>query len=198
MQTQAQAIRQQVCEAAEAGRLGLWDLRPEQETVHYSPQWKRQLGFPEPNAPDSTHFWRCRVHPDDVEAMLSAIRAHVSGGQPRYEARFRLRSNGSGYRLLHSRGRVIERGPDGRALRMVGAIVDLTSRPLTPREGLPEGPRGPMAGVPVALPFHRLLCVEAAALAQQAAEAQRVVGLVQDLLLASLAELDELGELAPR
>lgn len=175
-------------EAVEAGRLGLWDLRPEQETVHYSPQWKRQLGFPEPNGPDSTHFWRCRVHPADLEAMLGAIRAHVRDGQSPYEAKFRLRSNGSGYRLLHSRGRVIERGADGRALRMVGVMLDLTGRPFTPREGLPQGPRGPMAGVPVALPFHQLLASDA-----PAEEAQRVLGLVQDLLQAALDELDELG-----
>ena len=44
----------------EAGELGLWDLRPDLETVHHSPQWKQRLGFPDPGGADSTHFWRCR------------------------------------------------------------------------------------------------------------------------------------------
>lgn len=186
-------------EAIDAGDLGVWDLRLDLETVHYSPQWKLRLGFPEPCSPDSTHFWRCRVHPDDLAGMLAAVRAHATGSQPAYEARFRLRSNGSGYRLMHSRGRVIERSPEGRALRMVGTMLDLTERPLTPRGGLPEGPRGVMAGQPLSLPFHLLLSTPVPAddlpdgqRTPIARERERVLGMVGDLLQASLADLDRL------
>lgn len=180
--------------AAESGRLGLWDLRIELETVQYSPAWKRLLGFPSPERADRTHFWRVRVHPDDLPGMLAAVFAHTREGQPHYEATFRLRSNGSGYRSLHSRGRVIERGDDGRALRMVGTMIDLTERPLTPHPGLAEGPRGGMEGASLAQPFHRLFGVATDALPSQAEveERERVWPLVQDLLLATLDELDRL------
>ena len=182
----------------EEGDLGIWDLRLELETVHYSPQWKQRLGFPEPHSADSTHFWRCRVHPEDLEPMLAAIREHAVGGRPAYEASFRLRSNGSGYRRVHSRGRVIERSAEGRAVRMVGTMIDLTERPSSPRGGLPVGPRGLMEGVPLDLPFHRLLSFEHAGLdgtdlaRQVADERDRLLGLVADLLQASVAQLDEL------
>ena len=183
--------------AIEAGELGVWDLRPELETVHHSPQWKQRLGFPEPHNADSTHFWRCRVHPDDIEGMLDQMHAHVLGHQPDYEATFRLRSNGSGYRLLHSRGRVIERSPEGRALRMVGTMIDLTARPSTPQVGLAEGPRGSMEGLPLALPFHLLLAEEQAGSgwadslrSELATERQRVLPLVEDMLRASVEQLE--------
>jgi len=183
-------------QAVDAGDLGIWDLRFDLETVHYSPQWKLRLGFPEPHRADSTHFWRCRVHPDDLEGMLAALRAHARGEQPGYEAKFRLRSNGSGYRLMHSRGRVVERNAEGRALRMVGAMIDLTGRPLTPVGGLPEGPRGAMEGVPLALPFHRLLGIQNASTDALdpllLLERDHLLGLVGDLLDAAVAELDEL------
>lgn len=183
-------------QAVDAGDLGIWDLRFDLETVHYSPQWKLRLGFPEPHRADSTHFWRCRVHPGDLEGMLAALRAHARGEQPGYEAKFRLRSNGSGYRLMHSRGRVVERNAEGRALRMVGAMIDLTGRPLTPVGGLPEGPRGAMEGVPLALPFHRLLGIQNASADAQdpllLLERDHLLGLVGDLLDAAVAELDEL------
>lgn len=187
-------------QAIEAGELGVWDLRPELETVHYSPQWKLRFGFPEPHRADSTHFWRCRVHPDDLDGMLAALHEHARGHRPSYEARFRLRSNGSGYRLVHSRGRVIGSGHEGQVARIVGTMIDLTERPPTPQGGLPGGPRGPMEGRPVALPFHLLLGVapDAADLAeatrvQIASERARVLGLVEDLLQASAAQLDGLG-----
>ncbi|HEY1090947.1 MAG TPA: PAS domain-containing protein [Burkholderiaceae bacterium] len=187
-------------QAIEAGTLAVWDLRPELETVHYSPNWKLQLGFPEPDRADSTHFWRCRVHPDDLEGMLAAMDAHAHGPQASYEAAFRLRSNGSGYRLVHSRGRAIERSAEGHVLRMVGTMIDLTDRPFTPRGGLPDGPRGSMEGKPLALPFHQLLGVEGPAVemadsarAQTALERDRVLSLVDDLLQASMAQLAGLG-----
>lgn len=195
MDMQAQALWLRLRRAVEAGELGVWDLRPELETVHHSPQWKQRLGFPEPDSADSTHFWRCRVHPHDLPDMLAAMREHTRGSLPGYDARFRLRSNGSGYRLVQSRGRVIERSAEGRAMRMVGTMVDLTGRPFTPRGGLADGPRGAMAGSPLALPFHGLLTAASAnaantSAAQVAAERQRVLGLVADLLHASLAPLD--------
>jgi hypothetical protein len=187
-------------QAIEAAELGVWDLRPELETVHHSPQWKQRLGFPEPHAADSTHFWRCRVHPDDLECMLAAMHAHVHGGQPSYEATFRLRSNGSGYRVMHSRGRVIERSAEGRAVRMVGTMIDLTGRPSTPQGGLPSGHRSSMAGLPLELPFHLLLTIDRAGKnivdtqwTQIAHERQRVLGMVEDLLRASVAQLDAPG-----
>jgi len=179
----------------EAGELGLWDLRLDLETVHYSPQWKLRFGFPEPHDADSTHFWRCRVHPDDLEIMLTAMRAHLRGGMPCYEAEFRLRSNGSGYRIVHSRGRVIECSSDGRPVRMVGAMIDLTERPCIPRGGLPAGSRGAMAVSPLALPFHELFCDPAPpdqGESSMSSERFRVVSSVADLLQESLNHLDSL------
>lgn len=183
--------------AIQSGELGVWDLRPELETVHYSPQWKQRLGFPEPHSADSTHFWRCRVHPEDLPVMLAALRAHVQGERPGYEAAFRLRSNGSGYRQVYSRGRVIQRSDQGRALRMVGTMIDLTPRPPTPQDGLPQGPRGVMAGQPMSMPFHQLLSSEppgadAGGEAQLTLERHRVLALVNDLLLATVQQLEGL------
>lgn len=185
-------------QAIETGDLGVWDLRPDLEIVHHSPQWKQRLGFPEPYGADSTHFWRCRVHPDDLECMLAAMRAHARGTQSSYEATFRLRSNGSGYRLVHSRGRAIERNDEGRVLRMVGTMIDLTERPCTPSGGLVDDPRDSTQGSSsLALPFHRLLSAEwsghelaDAVAAQVALERGLVLGMVEDLLFASVAQLE--------
>ncbi|MBQ1766373.1 MAG: PAS domain-containing protein [Aquincola sp.] len=175
-------------QAVDKGDLGLWDLRPCLETVHHSPAWKQRLGFPEPHASDSTHFWRCRVHPDDLPPMLQAMQAHLRGTASRYEATFRLRSNGSGYRRLRSLGRVVQWGPEGHALRIIGTMVDLTERPATPATGLPVGPRGPTAGQALDQPFHLLLDSPAPGL-ETAREGERLLGLVEDLLADAMQQL---------
>lgn len=198
MGTMGQPMALRLREAVDAGELGLWDLRPELETVHYSPQWKLRLGFPEPHSADGTYFWRCRVHPDDLEDMLTAMRAHACGTEPRYESKFRLRSNGSGYRVVHSWGRIIERRADGHATRMIGTMLDLTPRPCTPRAGLPDGPRCAVTGSALGLAFHELLSVgqpadatDTVLAAAAAAERERVLDLMDDVVRATLAHLEE-------
>lgn len=118
--------------AVEQGRFGVWDLDPLLDSVHYSPRWMAHMGFAGIAAASSTSFWRCRVHPDDLAPMLKALRSHLDGFRESYEAKFRVRSNGSGYRLMLSRGLVVERDGQGQALRMVGTMVDLTARPALP------------------------------------------------------------------
>lgn len=143
--------------AIENASFGVWDLDLVLETVHYSPQWKARLGFPRPDAPDSSSFWRCRVHPDDLDQMLHALRTHLDGGTSTYEATFRLRSNGSGYRTMLSRGRVIARDNLGNAARMVGTMVDLTGSPSAAApHGLPRELPAARGG-PLRLPFHALI-----------------------------------------
>jgi hypothetical protein len=190
----APSLTLRIQQAVDAAELGLWDLRVEHETVHYPSAWKAKLGFPDPHGADSTHFWRCRVHPSDLEGMLAAMRAHMHGSEPSYSSTFRLRSNGSGYRHMRSRGRVIERSSDGRATRMVGTIIDLTPRPCTPGGGLAHGPCGSMAALAAALPFHALVREHEPGDGGDtaASERRRVLGLVDDLLRATLVELEAL------
>lgn len=123
-------------QALESAAFGVWDLDPRLERVHFAPPWKARLGFPRIHAPDDTEFWRCRVHPDDFGPMLAALRAHLDGHAPSYAMQFRLRINGSGYRTVLSRGRVVARDPQGTATRMVGTMVDLTGRPAAAPHGL--------------------------------------------------------------
>lgn len=145
--------------ALEQGSFGVWDLDPELDEVHYSPLWKRRMGFSNEHAADSTSFWRCRVHPEDLGLMLDALRIHIDGASPTYEQRFRLRSNGSGYRTVLSRGRVVERDEKGKPTRMFGTMVDLTVRPVRPRPGLPSGALGP-PGLGRDMPLHHVLGLE--------------------------------------
>lgn len=179
-------------QALEDATFGVWDLDPRLEMVHYSPQWKARLGFPRIHAPDSTAFWRCRVHPEDFEPMLSALRAHLDGYSASYAMRFRLRCNGSGYRTVLSRGRVVARDHRGQATRMVGTMVDLTGRPLSP------APHGLATEVPSQavdlprLPLHAALGVAhpsghvGGSLAAQ--ETLRLVDQIDDLLDLALHE----------
>lgn len=114
--------------ALESAGFGVWDLDPRSELVHYSPQWKAKLGYGDSNEADSTATWRARVHPDDLQPMTEALFAHLEGRLPVYEKEFRLRAADGSYRWVLSRGRVFERDDQGRPVRMIGTLTDLTDR----------------------------------------------------------------------
>jgi PAS domain S-box-containing protein len=114
--------------AIRSAGFGVWDLDPCAQTVHYPPQWKSLLGYEGHDERDSTDTWRARVHPDDLEPMLQALQAHMDGLSETYEKEFRLRAADGSYRIVLSRGRVVARDASGRALRVVGTLIDLTQR----------------------------------------------------------------------
>ena len=114
--------------ALEIAGFGVWDLDPINQTVHYSPEWKSMLGYPSEDVADSTATWRARVHPDDLLPMAAALSNHLEGVSPAYEFEFRLRAADGAYRWVLSRGRVVARDAQRRALRAVGTLTDLTDR----------------------------------------------------------------------
>ena len=71
------------------------------------------------------------VHPDDLAAVRASLRSAVKGIAPAYVAEHRVRPPGGEWRWILSRGRVTQRDPaSGRALRMIGANVDIHERKL--------------------------------------------------------------------
>jgi PAS domain S-box-containing protein len=87
------------------------------------------LGFSPGDIVDFEH-WKSRVHCDDVRRFLAAVDAHVKGETPSYETEYRARSESGEWIWILSRGKIVERDATGKALRMAGTFVDITSRKL--------------------------------------------------------------------
>ena len=66
------------------------------------------------------------LHPDDREKVLARREAHLQGKTSRYEVEYRIRNKAGGWQWMLSRGKVVERDEQGRALRMIGTITDIT------------------------------------------------------------------------
>lgn len=74
--------------------------------------------------------WLALVHPDDRDMMVRHLTDVVEGRRPRFDQEYRIRrANDSVERWLHGVG-TVEVGPDGRPLRMIGTILDITERKL--------------------------------------------------------------------
>src|SRR5439155_4974800 len=55
---------------------GIWDLDMVTNTVYFSPQWKKNLGYEDQELPNALDAWENLIHPEDRGPVLAAIREH--------------------------------------------------------------------------------------------------------------------------
>jgi diguanylate cyclase (GGDEF)-like protein/PAS domain S-box-containing protein len=92
------------------------------------------LGF-EPDHRISAEDWRNNaVHPEDRARVERVLDEHVAGRRDTFESEHRVRTAAGAYVWVRSRGRIVERDDDGRALRVAGTARDVTHTRLAERE----------------------------------------------------------------
>jgi PAS domain S-box-containing protein/putative nucleotidyltransferase with HDIG domain len=107
---------------------GLWDWDVDSGVAYFSPRYYTMLGY-EPNAFEASYAsWLKLLHPEDRGRAQEAIRERMRDENGAFEIEFRMRTADGSWRWILSRGRVVERHPDGRPLRMIGTHADVTSR----------------------------------------------------------------------
>jgi len=105
---------------------GVWDWNIATGAVYYASRFKELLGY----SSDATDFpavfesFFSRLHPDDLGPTQAAISRAIETDTP-YEAEYRLKTRDGEWRWFRARG-AIQRDPSGRAVRMAGAISDIT------------------------------------------------------------------------
>ncbi|HLX11390.1 MAG TPA: PAS domain S-box protein, partial [Bacteroidota bacterium] len=114
----------------EASNVGLWYWDIQKNTVFFSNEWKRLLGFKEKEISDSFSAWEGRVHPDDLSRLRQDIQRHLANPASDYEVEYRFKRKDGTYRNILSRAGVI-RDEFQNPLRMVGCHIDITERKRT-------------------------------------------------------------------
>ncbi|MDJ0832269.1 MAG: PAS domain S-box protein [Gammaproteobacteria bacterium] len=112
--------------AMEATQDGIWDFNVLTNEVFYSPGWKKILRVE--YIPQGYDEWEERIHPDDKEPVLTSLQSHLSGESDFWQEEHRLLRNDGEYVWVLGRGGVIARDVNGKPLRMVGTMTDISGR----------------------------------------------------------------------
>jgi diguanylate cyclase (GGDEF)-like protein/PAS domain S-box-containing protein len=111
--------------AIEGSGDGLWDWNLETNEVYFSPQWKRMLGFEENAIENTLQEWSDRVHPSHLERVYKEVQSYLDGKSDKYISEHQLLCKDGNYKWILDRGIVVQRGTDGKALRMIGTHSDI-------------------------------------------------------------------------
>ena len=106
----------------------IWDYDIRTDRTFLSEGWATMIGAP-PGATQTTfQALAALVHAEDLDAVRSMYIQAIKGQREEYAVEHRIRTGTGEWRWILSRGRVVERGPDGRALRLSGINVDVHAR----------------------------------------------------------------------
>ncbi|GEM_PF-1564680 len=111
--------------ALESAGKGVWDWDLRQEQLIVSPRGRAILGLVG-DTPRTAAFWRSLVHPDDVAGSRAFVDDFLSSGEGVRVHEQRVRHSSGRYLWIRARGRVVARDTEGRPLRVVGTLIDVT------------------------------------------------------------------------
>lgn len=109
-------------------KIGLWEMDFRTDVTVWHNDWCSEMDLIPCDGSDHVARWDANIHPDDVTAAATRFAEHVEGKYDHYAAEYRIRTMAGEWRWIFERGRVVERAPDGTALRMAGITMDIEDR----------------------------------------------------------------------
>ena len=128
LQNTLQESEKRLSYAQQATNDGIWDSNLESGKLYLNDNYYRMLGY-EPGKIDITDkVFEELLHPQDKERVLRKIQECIEDETKDYSAEFRMKSKSGKWKWILSRGNVVSRDSNGKALRFLGTHVDISQR----------------------------------------------------------------------
>ena len=125
-QIQLQHERSRLDTIISAANLGTWDWNITTDEVIYNKAWADIVGVRLEDIQGSVKSWEHAVLPEDLPRAMEAVEAHCRGETAMYEAEFRMQRGDGAVIWGIDRGRVVEWDENGKAIRLMGVLQEIT------------------------------------------------------------------------
>lgn len=105
----------------------IWDWDMASNRTQYNEGITKMFGYDLSEIPDISGWWDKNIHPDDIERVLKIVEEFFNSSNSNLQLEYRFRCVDGTYKFILDRGFVI-RDESGKALRMIGAMQDITER----------------------------------------------------------------------
>ncbi len=108
----------------------IWDWSLIDDAIWWNEAYQTLFGYPPEEIPSDIGSWSERIHPQDRQRVVHGIHALIDSGGQTWSDEYRFRRRDGTCASILDRGFVI-RDRDARAVRMIGAMQDITARKET-------------------------------------------------------------------
>jgi len=112
--------------ALQSGAIGLWDYNVKENTLIASNNMSDLLGINRIYNADKA--WKDYIHEDDYHSSVKALSDLIKGKRDIYITEHRIKLIDGSYKWFFSRGKIVQRDPDGNPIRISGSITDITEQ----------------------------------------------------------------------
>jgi diguanylate cyclase (GGDEF)-like protein/PAS domain S-box-containing protein len=114
--------------ALESSRIAWWDWDIRNGVLQLSEHWQVMLGNPPQMTFTTLGELEKLVHPDDLPLLRGKLRLALKSDTVPYSVEHRVQRPDGHWIWIYSVGKVVERGYDDRAVRMIGINADISQR----------------------------------------------------------------------
>jgi PAS domain S-box-containing protein len=107
---------------------GMWDWNLRTNEVYFDPRYYTMAGFKVDEFPHRLEEFQKRIHPEDIDYVMTQAEKHLKGEIERFQVEFRFRKKTGDWLWVAGRGIIVERDKKGIPLRFVGTHQDITQR----------------------------------------------------------------------
>ncbi len=112
---------------AKATNDAIWDWDLATDALWWNEGFEILFGFRRDEIEPTVESWTNRVHPSDRNAVVADVKAAIARGDDVWSGEYRFQRKDGGYAYVLDRGHIIRDG-QGKAVRMIGGMTDLTER----------------------------------------------------------------------
>ncbi len=114
--------------ALKGGNLGFWEIDFKTGKGYYDQRWAEILGYTLEEIQQTRQVWINTIHPDDRDRVMTVGEEYRNGTLSDYDVEYRAITKQGDPIWLQSKGTTVDRDHQGKSLRMVGTVLDITER----------------------------------------------------------------------
>ncbi len=108
-----------------ATKEGVWEYDIEEQTSFYNDGMMELWGYTLAEMKDNNTWWRSNIHPQDKSRIITELDNLMNGENTVWWGKYLFRHKDGSYKLILDRLFIV-RNEDGKAIRMIGTMQDLT------------------------------------------------------------------------
>lgn len=114
---------------ARATNDALWDWNLVTDELWWSDGFELLFGFRVSQVSPTIESWHQLIHPEDRDRVIQLLQQVIDSNAESWSGEYRFRRKAGDYAFVFDRGHIL-RAADGKAVRMIGGMTDLTERKL--------------------------------------------------------------------